>query len=287
MRPFKETVKVDIGEPFGRIEHRPRGGRGGRGDQPAQAQDPHHDAADAGGEEPLRLHRRPRQARVAHAQRRRPRACSRGCSFRSTGPSTPRPPWSTASWAWKARARAAAAPRAGWGCWRRGASAPAVDAAVCRLVGYRPEELPTHQAARGSWACVAGRVDIDGDFLPVSGFKLPVLAPLTFGPQRFAPADAQAPGPAPRRSIAATCRLCGECWRYCPAKAITPYAETVGFDYDRCIRCYCCVEMCPHGALKAVETPAGRARAQAGRPAGPHRPARGPRRGAPPGAGPH
>ena len=35
-------------------------------------------------------------------------------------------------------------------------------------------------------------------------------------------------------------------------------ARMIGFDYDRCIRCYCCVEMCPHGALTAVETPPGR-----------------------------
>ena len=91
----------------------------------------------------------------------------------------------------------------------------------------------------------------------VERFKLPVLAPLTFGPKRFHRLMrkhlVQRPAVDP-----ATCRLCGECWRYCPAKAITPYARTIGFDYDRCIRCYCCVEMCPHGALTAVETPPGR-----------------------------
>ena len=53
--------------------------------------------------------------------------------------------------------------------------------------------------------------------------------------------------------------MCGECWRHCPAKAITPYAQAIGFDYDRCIRCYCCVEMCPHGALVAAETGPGKA----------------------------
>ena len=46
------------------------------------------------------------------------------------------------------------------------------------------------------------------------------------------------------------CRLCGECWRVCPAKAITPYARMIGFDYDRCIRCYCCLEVCPEAAIK-------------------------------------
>ncbi|MBA4396860.1 MAG: hypothetical protein C0394_05695, partial [Syntrophus sp. (in: bacteria)] len=33
----------------------------------------------------------------------------------------------------------------------------------------------------------------------------------------------------------------------------------LSFDYDRCIRCYCCIEVCPHSALRAVETTVGRA----------------------------
>lgn len=138
-----------------------------------------------------------------------------------------------------------------------GESAPAVDMAICRLVGARPEELPTHQAAV-ELGLLTEAVSIEGDLSPVSGFKLPVLAPLTFGPQRFHRLMRQHLVQRPVVD-AGKCRLCGECWRYCPAKAISPYAKIVGFDYDRCIRCYCCVELCPHGALKAVETPAGRA----------------------------
>jgi ferredoxin len=131
----------------------------------------------------------------------------------------------------------------------------AVDEAVCRLVGVRPEDLPTHRAAT-ELGLVNEAVAIAGDALPVPAFKLPVLAPLTFGPKRLQRL-AQAPGPtAGRRSRWR--RLCGECWRYRPAKAITPYATIVGFDYDRRIRCYCCIEMCPHGALKSVETQPGK-----------------------------
>jgi uncharacterized protein (DUF362 family)/Pyruvate/2-oxoacid:ferredoxin oxidoreductase delta subunit len=138
-----------------------------------------------------------------------------------------------------------------------GESAPAVDMAICRLVGARPEELPTHPAAV-ELGLLTEAVSIEGDLSPVSGFKLPVLAPLTFGPQRFHRLMRKHLVQRPVVD-AGKCRLCGECWRYCPAKAISPYAKIVGFDYDRCIRCYCCVELCPHGALKAVETPAGRA----------------------------
>jgi uncharacterized protein (DUF362 family)/Pyruvate/2-oxoacid:ferredoxin oxidoreductase delta subunit len=137
-----------------------------------------------------------------------------------------------------------------------GAGAPAVDAAICRLLRIRPEELPTHNAAL-TLGCAPQGPEIVGDFEPVSGFALPVLGPLTFGPQRLQRLSrrhlVQRPVADPQR-----CRLCGECWRTCPAKAITPYARTIGFDYDRCIRCYCCIEICPHAALEAVETGPGR-----------------------------
>jgi uncharacterized protein (DUF362 family)/Pyruvate/2-oxoacid:ferredoxin oxidoreductase delta subunit len=138
-----------------------------------------------------------------------------------------------------------------------GADAPGVDMAICRLVGVRPEELPTHQAAVELGLLIEA-VSVEGDFSPVSGFHLPVLAPLTFGPQRFHRLMRKHLVQRPVAD-AGKCRLCGECWRYCPAEAVTPYAQVVGFDYDRCIRCYCCIEMCPHGAIRAVETPTGRA----------------------------
>jgi uncharacterized protein (DUF362 family)/Pyruvate/2-oxoacid:ferredoxin oxidoreductase delta subunit len=133
-----------------------------------------------------------------------------------------------------------------------GASAPAVDVAVCRLLQVPADRLPTHRAAV-ELGLAPREIAIDGDFRPVRDFRLPVLGPLTFGPRRFEPLIrrhfVQRPVADPGK-----CRMCGECWRHCPAGAIAPYAEAVGFDYHRCIRCYCCVEMCPHGALAAVET---------------------------------
>ncbi len=137
-----------------------------------------------------------------------------------------------------------------------GVSAAAVDAAICRLIGARPEELPTHQAALAA-GLLTGEPEVRGDVSPVTGFRLPVLAPLTFGPRSLQRLMRRHLVQRPE-AIRGRCRLCGECWRCCPGKAITPYAETVGFDYDRCIRCYCCIEMCPHAALKTAETPAGR-----------------------------
>jgi MinD superfamily P-loop ATPase len=54
------------------------------------------------------------------------------------------------------------------------------------------------------------------------------------------------------------CRVCGLCGKKCPADAITTLPDGILFDYDRCIRCYCCVEVCPHGALSTMEPLAGK-----------------------------
>lgn len=133
-----------------------------------------------------------------------------------------------------------------------GAGAPAVDMAVCRLLQVPADLLPTHRAA-AELGLAPREVAVSGDFRPVGGFDLPVLGPLTFGPRRFEPLIRRHLIQRPQVE-AGQCRMCGECWRHCPVKAITPRARVIEFDYDRCIRCYCCAEMCPHGAIAAVET---------------------------------
>ena len=46
------------------------------------------------------------------------------------------------------------------------------------------------------------------------------------------------------------CKACGVCVRVCPAEALSMQGKEPVFDYTRCIRCYCCQEMCPEGAIK-------------------------------------
>jgi len=49
--------------------------------------------------------------------------------------------------------------------------------------------------------------------------------------------------------IRGECKGCGDCVTACPAKAITPgHPPTV--DYQECIRCYCCHEVCNFGAIE-------------------------------------
>ncbi len=130
-----------------------------------------------------------------------------------------------------------------------GSDAAAVDAAVCRMLKLAPEKLPTHQAARR-----LGKIEnepiIHGDFKQVDGFVLPDLGPSDFGSDllRGFTRKYMIQKPEVDRE---RCLLCGECWQYCPARAITENDHMIHFDYDRCIRCYCCVEVCPHAALEA------------------------------------
>ncbi len=137
-----------------------------------------------------------------------------------------------------------------------GRSAPAVDAAVCRLLGLNPQQLATHRAAV-EMGLLPADMHIRGDFNMIDDFELPRMAPTSFGPpafNRFMRRHVlQKPVANDKR-----CERCGRCQKYCPAKAVAVTGSGVVFDYNRCIRCYCCVEICPCGALTAQDPLAGR-----------------------------
>jgi Pyruvate/2-oxoacid:ferredoxin oxidoreductase delta subunit len=136
------------------------------------------------------------------------------------------------------------------------ANAAALDAAVCNMLGIDPARLPTHRAAK-KVGLIGETLHVNGEFHMLEGFGLPELGPLVFGPK---PLHGLIRRHLVQRPVAdrRLCRLCGECWRYCPAQAIRQGRKKLDVDYDRCIRCYCCIEVCPHGALRAVETLPGR-----------------------------
>ena len=132
----------------------------------------------------------------------------------------------------------------------------ALDRVVCRMVGLDPEELPVLKAAREMGFPAPG-AEIDGSLPQIRDFRLPRLTSLIFGP-KFLHGFL-------RRQVlqrpvcdSAACRMCGECRKICPAGAIACGEKPLRFDYDRCIRCYCCIEVCPFGALETAETIAGR-----------------------------
>ena len=49
--------------------------------------------------------------------------------------------------------------------------------------------------------------------------------------------------------IMQTCQRCGHCVTHCPPQAMSIDQRGVHIDYDQCIRCFCCQELCPHNAI--------------------------------------
>ena len=124
----------------------------------------------------------------------------------------------------------------------------AVDRAACALVGMDPEALPTNRAA-GEMGLGRGEVEIDGPMPEVLHYEIP-------GARTSGMLTTLLRNHLVRKPVADDdeCVLCGECGKYCPAKAISEEGERLRFDYGKCIRCFCCLEVCPHGALRIRET---------------------------------
>ena len=49
--------------------------------------------------------------------------------------------------------------------------------------------------------------------------------------------------------ISRECLQCGHCVTHCPPQAMNMDEHGVRIDYGRCIRCFCCQELCPHAAV--------------------------------------
>lgn len=135
--------------------------------------------------------------------------------------------------------------------------AASADIAVCKMLGINYHSLLTNKIMLEQ-RLADKDIRIDGIMPRVKDFVLPEIAPVIFGPARF---HGFMRKHMTQRPVCddSLCKLCGECWQYCPAKAITNDREKIHFDYDKCIRCYCCIEVCPFGSLKAKETMAGKA----------------------------
>ncbi len=130
------------------------------------------------------------------------------------------------------------------------------DRSICRMLGLNPDLLLTNRAAM-ELGLISQKGYINGDFHIISDFKFPVLSPLAFGPKLLQKVMRKhlIQRPVVNDHV---CTLCEECIQYCPSKAISPVKDRISFDYDQCIRCYCCIEICPHGALHSKEPLTGK-----------------------------
>ncbi len=139
-----------------------------------------------------------------------------------------------------------------------GANGHAVDKTIATLLGMDPADLLTCSLAR-DLGVYDGIVNASGDIHIIDDFQFPELHSLSLGPESFSRLM--------RKYIIQKpvvdndrCKLCGECWKICPAHVIDHNDKGIWFDYDSCIRCYCCIEVCLHGALRAKEPLLGKLR---------------------------
>jgi uncharacterized protein (DUF362 family)/Pyruvate/2-oxoacid:ferredoxin oxidoreductase delta subunit len=140
----------------------------------------------------------------------------------------------------------------------------ALDATVCRMIDLDPVFVPTMEPAEkwGLGTFRAEQIEIVGDALEsflqkdfdvVRSPVRPVTSSVTVGFAR----NLISPRPVIDEAI---CKNCGTCAQHCPVspKAVDWHngdkSKPPTYKYERCIRCFCCQELCPEAAV-TVSTP--------------------------------
>lgn len=147
-----------------------------------------------------------------------------------------------------------------------GADGVAVDTVACRIVGIDPLKSPPIRIAAqmGLGAASLPQIDLSGppiEALRTTNFRAPLAVRPSMrqrvmsGPtgrvlrNLFTTRPAVSPG---------GCRGCTICARACPAGAIEMRDGKAHVNYDKCVRCYCCQEVCEHGAIRLATPPLAR-----------------------------
>jgi len=135
----------------------------------------------------------------------------------------------------------------------------AMDNVLAHLMGFENKNLPLIKcaAARELTGTDLSEIEIAGGSLEefvIKGFRLPKNTPFDkISKNRFLSTYVF---PFIRNTLAVSpyqnpvkCTNCNTCIKICPEKAITANNKKLVFDYKKCIRCYCCSEMCQYGAI--------------------------------------
>ena len=140
----------------------------------------------------------------------------------------------------------------------------ALDSIACKIIDLDPEIVPTSKPGEKAGLGTYHYEDIE-----VVGEKIESFIDKGFDVIRTPPVSVSSGRIrtfiknriCPRPAIDKTkCTECGTCVKMCPVdpKAVNWHAgdesKPPTYNYGRCIRCYCCQESCPEGAV-AVENP--------------------------------
>ena len=127
-----------------------------------------------------------------------------------------------------------------------------MDFWLCKMLGAKFEDYPLWLAAkkRGMKECELNSNDLAGDFSPEYVFpnvNIPKTRSMRLLPRLPFLERLMTSKPV---HIPELCIGCGRCEAVCAAQALKHENKHLHFDYSKCIRCYCCHEMCP---VKAIE----------------------------------
>jgi uncharacterized protein (DUF362 family)/NAD-dependent dihydropyrimidine dehydrogenase PreA subunit len=134
-----------------------------------------------------------------------------------------------------------------------GKSAVELDSVCSAVMGFSPQDIPMLKIAseRGLGTIDLNEISIFGEDLESvkMNFKKPtrIYHGLMVLPDFVRNLFLESPK-LPYTNIAG-CNGCGECQINCPVSAIK-VEKFPEFDYEKCIRCYCCHELCPEDGIK-------------------------------------
>ncbi len=127
-----------------------------------------------------------------------------------------------------------------------------LDQIVCDLLEIPRKSLLTNRVAfeqglgRDDIVVLGERVED----VKITKFKFPPLSRVDWNLPGFikkALKNALSTKPVIEKEV---CKLCNQCVAICPPEALKGNEKGLAFDYGKCIRCFCCQEICPEGAIK-------------------------------------
>lgn len=134
----------------------------------------------------------------------------------------------------------------------------ASDVVSAKLLGLKMGDVPllAEAASRGLIPSDEEKIEVVGDGtdgLVLSDFVLPRSQ--TLGALTFFSSGKIGKIFMPHPKVTEKCRACGECVASCPQHTISIEKGRAKINRKKCIRCYCCQELCPFVAIKTARNP--------------------------------